>query len=128
MDTDTHVAPRPAFQSWQLGLFAFPLIALAALALGLVALTPDYVSLLWKDPLGTKMLLGTAALVAVGSAVFLGGSLLVTRLVDRDTWGAGATVLQVSLAVAWVLSILPALFVVTIGPAALQIQRNLLRG
>jgi hypothetical protein len=128
MDAESPATFRTAFESWQLKVFAFPLVALAALAVVLLVQKPDYVSLLWKDPMGVKMLLVSVALVAVGSAVYLGGSLLVNRLAGESR-GAGATLLQVGLAVAWVaFFVMPAAFTLMIGPAAIQIQRNLLQG
>jgi hypothetical protein len=88
---------------------------------------PDYVGLLWRDPMGVKMTIGVAVRLAVGAAIFLGGCTLLNRFA-RAPWGTGATIAQVGLTVAWVvLFCVPVAFVVTVGPAAIQIQKNLLK-
>ena len=55
----------------ELGLTAFVLAALIALPIGLFMLMlwmkPDYVSLLWKDPLGIKMSIAAIVLMLLGS-------------------------------------------------------------
>jgi len=117
------------FRSWQLGLLAFPIAVIAALALFLWLQKPDYVSLLWQDPMGVKMLTTAATLLVVGVVVYLGGCVVINRLVARPKWGTLATVLQMLLVLAWlVLFCMPGVYVVLIGPAAIQIQRNIIAG
>lgn len=77
------------FRPWQLGLLAFPVIALASLASLLWLQKPDYMSLLWRDPVGVKMLGAVVALLIVGTAAYSGGCLAINRLVARP--GVGNT-------------------------------------
>ena len=120
--------PKPSAwpKSWQFSLFAFPLMTLAIYALAHWLRAPDLVSLLWRDPIGVKMLVTSFVLLAFGGAIFVGGCAILNR-VARAPWRTGATVVQIGLVVGWVvLFCAPVAFVVTVGPAAISIQRNLL--
>lgn len=115
------------FRSWQLSLLVLPVAVIAAIALFLWLQKPDYLSLLWRDPVGIKMLSVAGTLLVVGAAVYLGGSLVINRFVAYPEWGTLATVLQMLLVLAWlVLFCMPGVYVVLIGPAAIQIQQNMI--
>jgi hypothetical protein len=115
------------FRWWQLGLYTIPLVIIAGRALTLWLQKPDYVRLLWQDPMGVKMLTAASVLLVVGAVVYLGGCLIINSFVARPKWGTLATVLQMLLVLAWlVLFCAPAVYMLLIGPAAIQIQRNII--
>jgi hypothetical protein len=106
-------------------LFAVPLVLIGLYALAQAVRAPEVTGLLWQDPLGLKMLLGSVVRLAVGAVGFLGGCAILNH-VARVRWGTGATVAQVGLTVVWLaLFCAPLALVVAVGPAAIQIQQNL---
>ncbi|MBP3960923.1 hypothetical protein J8F10_37350 [Gemmata sp. G18] len=112
---------------WQFTLLGLPLLALAALVLSLWFRKPDYMAVLWRDPMGVRMLTGSVGLLLVGAGLYLGGCALLNRFTARSRWGKGATVAQIGLVAAWVVVFCaPVAFVCLIGPAAIQIQNSLL--
>jgi hypothetical protein len=119
--------PLPVLKPWQVYLFG-GVVALLVSYFGLCAvLKPDYISLLWRDPMGVQMLIAAAVLFVLGSVVFLGGCVVLNRIVGASR-NVSATMLQVALAVACVaLFFWPCVFVVAVGPEAIQIQKNLLK-
>jgi hypothetical protein len=118
--------PIPVLKRWQVYVYSGPVALLVLYFAAFVILKPDYISLLWSDRMGVQMLIAAAVLFALGSAVFLGGCAVLNRAVGVS-W-ASATLTQVALAIACVaLFFFPAIFVVTVGPAAIQIQKNLLK-
>jgi hypothetical protein len=128
MATEALDEPRPsaALKPWQLNLLVVPLVILAMYSAAQWYRAPDYVSLLWHEPLGIKMTIGTAVLLVVGVVVFLGGCALL-NFMARVPWGIGAIAIQVGLTVVWVVVFCaPFAYVVTVGPAAIQIQKHLL--
>jgi hypothetical protein len=129
MSPDAPDEPKPSAwpESWQFSLGAIPLVALAVYALAHWRHAPDLVSLLWRDPMGVKMLVTSFVLLTVGATVFVGGCALLNR-VARAPWRTGAIVTQIGLVVGWVvLFCAPVAFIVTVGPSAISIQRNMLK-
>ncbi|VTR93543.1 unnamed protein product [Gemmata massiliana] len=83
--------------------------------------------MLWRDPMGVRMLTGSAGLLLVGAGLYLGGCALLNRVTARSRWGTRATVAQIGLVVVWVaIFCFQAAFVCMVGPGAIQIQNNLL--
>lgn len=106
-------------------LLWMPPAALAGLFAYLYAYKPDYVRLLWTDPMGVRML---AVILPglLGGGIFYGVG---CRLLNRHASRLGSTatqLVQVLLAMVWLLGCcVPTGFVMQAGPAAVQIQRNL---
>jgi hypothetical protein len=128
MATDAPVEPKSSawLKPFQLNLLALSIVALVAYLAVLWLRKPDEVCLLWRDPMGVKMTVVAIGGLAGGASVYLAGCALLNRCA-RVPWGAGANVAQVILALAWIVFCLPVAYVVTVGPAAIQIQRNLIK-
>lgn len=130
MATETLPEAKPSAwpQPWQLRLFAFPLVVLVVYFLAQWGRSPEDISLLWREAMGVKMLIGAVILLVVGAGFYLGGCALLNHFVP-GTWGTGATIAQGGLLLAWlILFCLPVAFVITVGPAAVSIQQNLQAG
>jgi hypothetical protein len=128
MSPDAPDEPKPSAwpKSWQFSLLAYPLVMLALYALARWHYAPDRVSLLWRDPMGVKMLVASFVLLTVGATVFVGGCAILNH-VARAPWRIRAIVVQIGLVVGWALFCAPVAFIVTARPSAISIQRNLLK-
>jgi hypothetical protein len=122
-------ASGPWFTGGQLGWLGVQWAVIAVLGLFLAATKADYVTLLWSDPLGLKMAASAAGLLAVGSAIYLAGCLFLNRYGGRSPTGRGVgywLFTAVFVPLCFVVFFLPAVFTIMVGPAAIQIQRQLL--
>lgn len=107
---------------------AVPWILVLLLAIGLYIAKPDYLSALWNDDMGLKMV--TRSLGAGGSVacICFVGYWLIFRSAKRYGWSAKSRLALIGVSIIWCLfGIAPTIFVLVIGPAAIQIQRNLLK-
>ncbi|MBN9118985.1 MAG: hypothetical protein J0I06_07465 [Planctomycetes bacterium] len=130
MATDRPAEPKPDVRPWpwQFALLVPPLGTLAVFFVALFFRDPDLVGLLWRDPMGVKVTVIAVGGLVGGVFAYLGGCEVLNRRA-RVPWGAGAVFAQVALVVGWlVLFCLPAAYIVTVGPAAVQIQRNVRPG
>ncbi len=126
LDDAKAISPQPRWvltqrQATVLGL---PFLFLLALVVPFAIMKPDYVSLLWKDPMGIKMSAVSLALLAIGAVIYASGCLLINRHLASQASAGWA--IQIAITVLWVVGCcLPPAFVVTVGPAAIQIQKGL---
>ena len=120
--------PAPWFTWLQLTWLVLQLVGLGVLAAAHYARDPDVFALLWRDPMGVKMLVTAGGALLVGVGLYLGGCVLLNRWADRGGrrrlplyrgWMVGLAVF------AFVTFYMPVVNLMTIGPAAIQIQRNL---
>jgi hypothetical protein len=110
---------------WQINLFLVPVIAIALVGWRLYQSKPEYVRLLWTDPLGLRMSVGVTVWMLTVAVVCLAGTAAVNRSAARAGWSAGRSVLVAGFLLAWAgVGCLPALHVILVGPAAVQIQRG----
>jgi cytosine/uracil/thiamine/allantoin permease len=95
---------------------------------GECVLNYDDASLLWRHPLGVRMVLPAVATVTFGIAVFLGSSLLINLLLPaaNENRRLARRIVSGLLALAvFVLFFLPAFYVVLVGPSAIQILETI---
>ncbi len=125
--TDTPPTPPAKLTRWQLAGLAVPLAAVAAYAVGLAVARPGFLDTLVNDPMGEKLLLSAAGMLAVHVVVYVGGCFLLDRAGREQPNAAGRSRnLSVVLAVVCTFALdVPVLFVLTVGPAAVRIQRDL---
>jgi len=114
----------------QLAVVALEALAVLGLLFVMYLLNHDYTILLWRSPMGLRMLIIAVLLLLVNFAVFLGLCLWFNYAMPAkdDTKRGRRTVAH------WVLGLLlllffylPIVFVILIGPAAIAIQENLTR-
>jgi hypothetical protein len=112
----------------QLTWAGLQLAGLAAVAAVQYARDPDVFALLWCDPTGVQMLWIACAAALGGTGVYLGGCVLLNRWADR---GGRRRLpryrgLMVGLAAfVFVAFFLPATNLLTVGPAAVHVQRQM---
>jgi hypothetical protein len=112
----------------QMTLRAVQFGLLAALFVVLLAIGFERTSLLFRDPLGQKMVGTAGALLAVGLVLSLLGCVCLNQAAPagNETLQTRRLVLSVLLEAAhFLLFYLPAVFVLLIGPAAIQIVRTM---
>jgi hypothetical protein len=105
------------------------LIILGTLA-GMVLFKRDYVQALWTHPLGIKMSIYSSAQASVGGSIFLVACLVLNYPFPPGGADRPGTrrFLSVLLGIMFfVCAVLPPLFVILIGPAAIMIMDEILR-
>jgi hypothetical protein len=118
------------FTGWQLTWLGVQFGFLVVLGVVLEVGNGDYVSVLWSDPLGVKMAASAAGLLAVWAIVYLLGCVLLNRLFTPSDSGRGPLywlLVTVGQPLGFIVFYLPAVFTLLVGPAAVQIQQQLLR-
>jgi hypothetical protein len=91
---------------------------------------PDSVRLLWEDPAGVKMTVTAATCFGMAVAGFAVACVLLNRRFPPADPKAAVPRRMGEIVLAIVLTLLfmaPVVFVVTIGPAALQIQKSIMQ-
>ena len=114
---------------WQVALFLVPVVAVALIGWQQYQVRPEYVRLLWADSSGARMSAVAAGWALVVATACLAGAAAVNRSAVRAGWSAGRAGLLAGLLVAWgTVGCLPALYVLLVGPAAVQIMRGIKTG
>ena len=122
------MTPQPWFTWLQLTWVGLQLLGLAAVGGVQYARDPDTFRLLWADPMGRKMLLTGGAVLAGGIALLLAACVPLNRWAGRDPRRRLALYrgLMVGLgAFQFAAFYLPAVFALTVGPAAVAVPREL---
>ncbi len=112
----------------QVALRAFGLGLPAALLLVLLAVDYQRTSLLFRDPLGQKMLTAAGALLVVGLGLHLPACVALNRVAPPGNDGLRARRMVLSFLLEgthFLFFCLPAVFVLLVGPAAVTITRTL---
>jgi hypothetical protein len=118
------------FTKGQLVWLGVQLVAVVAVGVFVWVRNPDYASLLWTDSLGIKMSVGSLVLLAAGTMLYLVGCAYLNELFARRGTARAFLLglLRYSfVAVCFVVFFLPATFTMLVGPAAIQIQRQMLK-
>jgi hypothetical protein len=119
---------------WTVGQWSFiaaEVLGLLSLWIGMSVLQPDYISVLWTHPSGLRMLITGMALLILNFVGFLGLCLVFNHWMpatDESKRGRRAVAHGVLIAILLLLFYLPFVFIITVGPAAIQIQENLTNG
>jgi hypothetical protein len=123
VDPNPEAAPQPFLRRDQILLLVFLPGCITAIYVGMLLFKRDYAALLYQHPLGVKML--TVALVdlAIGQVTFLVYFILVNRLGGERVVPSGIRFLVIVAAL--LLFYLPVVFVILVGPAAIQITESL---
>ncbi|MBI3409039.1 MAG: hypothetical protein HY040_11885 [Planctomycetes bacterium] len=116
---------QPLFAPWQWCWLGLQVAGLGLAAWVAQAVYQEDVSLLWRDPIGVKLVLSGGVMFLLNAILFLGGCAFVSRVI-----GSGKPLLRAGLGLVlagscFIFFYMPALFVVLNGPAAISIQRSL---
>src|SRR5579859_3211299 len=116
---DCATEPSPILRRGQV----FDLIVLPAVIILIFILMAsvkyDYVSMLWEKALGIKMLIGAVLQLIIGETLFAGIYIARNRLPPARS--GLHLLLGTGLFLTFVLCIVPVVFVILVGPAAIQI-------
>lgn len=118
----TRLARSPRPSSGQLLALAIPVMVLAGVASTLLIQNRESLDPLWMDPMGIKMSVSAILWLGVGLVAYLGGCVMLNLFTTEPRRFNLNLILG---AVCFALFCLPAVYVLQVAPAAVNIQRNL---
>jgi hypothetical protein len=117
---DTHAS---RFTSLQTGWVAIQFVVYAAIVA--TAQINGYLDILFREPIGQKMLAGAAICLVLNFGILIGGFVLFNRLVAPSYPSASKFAGAALSLVCFVFLYMPAVFVILNGPAAVSIMLSL---
>ena len=119
---------KQSWTAWQVRWILIQLSVLASLLLALIVVHFNDTSLLWTTRIGFNMLCQMIVLLAIGFGIALIACALMDRVYanwyeSKPMWGKLTAVLLLGVQFVWLL--LPAVFVLVNGPAAVAIAETL---
>jgi hypothetical protein len=123
-------APEPdLWTSDQLNCVAVQLLMIVGLFFGLFLFKHDYLSMLWTHPLGIRMLVGAVVLTVFNFGLYLLLCAMLNRCFppgNKDMERKRNLLSCLLMTIHLIVFFFPVVFVLLIGPAAVQISENLM--